>query len=152
MAEPLSTTASTIAVVHLAAESSKLVFKFFHELKRMPANLRDSFLALTSLHVTLSKLQDCGTKLHSEYRFSAQFCDRISECLKDLKVFEAKLGEIDAIFRKRKIIGNQWNVRTRRSWERLRWLLVGEQETRRFLEKIQIYQNEFILELLILLM
>ena len=151
MAEPLSTTAATIAVVSFAAESSKLVFKFFHELACVPANLHDSYSALTSLHVTLNKLQDCATKLDPNYRFPSHFCDRIYECLKDLRAFEAKIGEIDAIFGKKKVLRRDWNAKTRRSWERLRWLLVRERETRRFLENIKNYQDEFCLELLILL-
>ena len=151
MAEPLSTAASTIAVVGFAAESSKLVFRFFHDLAHMPAYLHDSFLALNSLHVTLDHLQEHGARPNAKYRFSAHFCDRINECLKDLKAFEVQIAEIDAIFGRKAALKRDWNGKARRSWERMRWLIVGEQETKRFLEKIKIYQNEFFLELLMLL-
>ena len=62
MAEPLSTTASIIAVVGFAAESSKLAIELFRKLARTPANVHDSLLALTTLHLTLNNLQDCGSK------------------------------------------------------------------------------------------
>lgn len=151
MAEPLSTTASIMAVVGFAAESSKIMFKFFHGVNSMPANVHESLLALKSLHVTMTNLQQSGTKLDPKYKFPTHFCHRLSECLHDLKAFEAKIGKIDAKFGKKGTRKCDWDGKTRRSWERVRWLLVGEQETGKFLEKVKAYQNEFFLELLILL-
>lgn len=151
MAEPLSTVASTIAIVGFAVDSTKVVFKFFHELARMPAAVHDSLITLNSFHVTLTRLQQSSTKLDSKYTFPAHFCRRISECLQDLKTFEAKIGETDAILDKKRSHKRNWNGKTRRSWERVRWLLMGEQDTKRFLDKVKAYQNEFSLELLFLL-
>ena len=152
MAEPLSASASIIAVVGFAAESSKLIFCFFQGITHAPANIHDSALALSSLYVTLTNLQKSGTKLDPNYKFPAHFCGRLNDCLKDLKGFEAKIGKIDAVFSNQGTRKHDWDTITRRSWERVEWLLVGEQETRRFLDKVKMYQNEFILELLGLLM
>ena len=152
MAEPLSASASIIAVVGFAAESSKLIFSFFQGIAHAPANVHDSALALSSLSVTLTNLQQSGTKLDPKYKFPAHFRSRLNDCLKDLKAFEAKIDKIDAVLSNRGTSRHDWDTKTRRSWERLRWLLVGEQETRRFLEKVTMYQNEFVLELLGLLM
>lgn len=98
MAEPLSTTASIVAVVGFAAESSKLVVELFRKLARTSANVHDSLLAVASLHLILNDLQDCGSKLDQSYRFLAHFQDRVNECLKNLRAFEIKIDEIDAIF------------------------------------------------------
>ncbi len=152
MAEPLSTTASVIAVVGFAAQTSQIMFKFFHGVASMPAKVHESLLALKSLHVTMTHLQQCGTKLDPKYKFPTHFCHRLSECLNDLKTFEAKIGKIDANFGKKGSRKRDWDGKTRRSWERVRWLLVGEQETGKFLENVKVYQNGFFLELLILLM
>ncbi|KAL9024061.1 MAG: hypothetical protein Q9180_008010 [Flavoplaca navasiana] len=152
MAEPLSASASIIAVVGFAAESSKLIFSFFQGITHAPATIHDSALALSSLYLTLTKLHQSGTKLDTNYKFPAHFCGRLNDCLKDLRTFEAKRDKIDAVFSNRGTRKHDWDTKTRRSWERVRWLLVGEQETRRFLEKVKMYQNEFILELLGLLM
>lgn len=149
MAEPLSITASTIAVVGLAAECSKLMLSFFHGVKHVPAKVHDALIALRSLHVTLTSLQEIGTKLDPKYKFSTHFCHRLDECLKELKVFEVKIDKIDAKFDKGQI--GKRNVETRRTWGKIRWLLDGQQETKRFLERVKIYQNEFFLELLGLL-
>lgn len=151
MTEPLSTTASAIAMAGFAAESSKLVFKFFHGVASAPANIHSASIALRSLHVTLTNLRESGTKLDPQYKFSTHFCRRLNDCLKDLNTFEAKIGKIDAIFGKEGTRQRPSDKRARRLWERVRWLLLGEQETRRFLEKVKLYHNEFSLELLVLL-
>ena len=151
MAEPLSTAASIIAVVSFAAESSKVMFKFFEGIAHAPANIHESALALKSLYMTLTNLQQSGTKLDPKYKFPAHFCGRLNDCLTDLKTFEAKIGKIDAKFGKQGTRQHYWDGTTRRSCERVRWLLVGERETRRFLERVKMYQNEFFLELLGLL-
>ena len=147
MAEPLSITASTIAVVGLATESSKFMFNFFHGIKHVPANVHDTSIALKSLHVTLTGLQEIGTKLDPKYKFPAHFCHRLDECLEDLKIFEAKISKIDVILGTQKSCKRDWDGKTRKAWEKIRWLLGGEQETRRFLKRVKIYQNEFSLEL-----
>jgi len=117
----------------------------------MPANVHESFLALKSLHVTMTNLQQSGTKLDPKYKFPTHFCHRLNECLNDLKTFEAKFGKIDAKFGKKRTRKRDWDDKVRRSWERVRWLLVGEQDTGKFLEKVKIYQIEFCLEFLVLL-
>lgn len=94
--------------------------------------------------MNLNSLQQVSTRLDPKYKFPAHFRHRLNECLKDLKAFEAKIGKIDDIFRKK-------GGKTRRPWESIRWLLGGEQEARRFLEKVKMYQNEFSTELLGLL-
>ncbi|KAL8834878.1 MAG: hypothetical protein Q9176_007243 [Flavoplaca citrina] len=96
MAEPLSASASIIAVVGFAAESSKLIFCFFQGITHAPANIHDSALALRSLFVTLTNLQQSGTKLDPNYKFPAHFCGRLNDCLKDLKNFEARIDKTDA--------------------------------------------------------
>ncbi|KAL8700694.1 MAG: hypothetical protein Q9201_005310 [Fulgogasparrea decipioides] len=151
MTEPLSTTASAIAMAGFAAESSKLVFKFFYGVASAPANIHNASIALRSLHVTLNNLRQSGTRLDPQYKFSTHFCRRLNDCLKALNTFEAKIGKIDAIFGKEGTRQRPSDNRARRSWERVRWLLLGEQETRRFLEKVKLYHNEFSLELLGLL-
>ena len=151
MVEPLSTTASVLAVVGFAAEYSKTVFNFFRGIASTTANVHESFLALKSLHITMTNLQQTGTKLDPKYKFPTHFCHRLSECLNDLKKFEIKISKIDAKFAKKKSCKRDWDGKARRSWERVRWLLIGEQETGRFLEKVKSYQNEFFLELLMLL-
>lgn len=151
MAEPLSTTASVLTVVGFAAESSKTVFKFFRGIASMPANVHESLLVLKSLYITMTNLQQSGTKLDPKYKFSPHFCHRLNECLNDLKTFETKIAKIDARFGVKKSCNRNWDGKARRSWERVRWLLIGEQETEKFLQKVKLYQNEFFLELLMLL-
>ncbi|KAL9121111.1 MAG: hypothetical protein Q9187_002335 [Circinaria calcarea] len=99
----------------------------------------------------MTNLQQSGTELDPKYKFSTHFCHRLNQCLNDLKTFEVKIGKIDARFGVKKSCKRDWDGKARRSWERVRWLLIGEQETRKFLEKVKLYQNEFFLELLMLL-
>ena len=41
--------------------------------------------------------------------------------------------------------------RTRKSWQKIKWLTAGEQQTQRFLGNIRLYQAEILSELLMLL-
>lgn len=150
MAEPLSTTASVMAVIGFAAESSKLMFRSFHGAASMPARVHEFSVALKALNVTLTNLRQTGTKLDPKYSFPAHFCSRLNECLDDLRSFEAKLKKIDVIFGKKNQKKYAWDGKPRRMRERIRWQLLGEQEMGRFWEKMKLYQSEFSLELLCL--
>ena len=151
MADPLSSSASILAIAGFTVESTKVVFKFFRGVTSIPDSVHKSLHALQSLQIVLTCLQQRGTSLASPYHFSSHFCSRLQECLADLKAFEAKLEAIDKELRKNEISKHDWNGKARRSWERLKWLLVGEHELDEFLDRVKLYKDEFLLELLTLL-
>lgn len=152
MADPLSSTASVLTIVVCAAESTKYLFKFFHGISRVPESVRQLHRALKSLHVTLTALQDAGTSSSSNVQFSPHLRQRLRECLNHLEAWSTKIGRIDSEIDQSQLSRHQWERKTRRSWQKVKWLIAGEQELSHFLEIIRLYHAEFSLELLTLLM
>lgn len=72
--------------------------------------------------------------------------------MNDLETLEAKIGKVDVKFGKKGTRKGYWDGKARRSWERVRWLMIGEQEMGKFLKKVNLYHIEFSLELLTLLL
>lgn len=151
MADPLSSIASVIAIAGLAAKSSKIIFKFFNGIPSVPADLKHSLLALQSLHETLTALQRSGTKIDPRHNLPPHICTRLNECLTDLKNFEAKLHNSYAILCQKDVSTQGRDGKARKSWEKVKWLLVGEQAMAKFLERIKLYHAELSLYLLTLL-
>lgn len=147
MADPLSTTASVVAVVGFAAESSKTIFKVFRGFTSMPANVQESMQSLKSLQITMTNLQQSGLKLDPNHKFSSHFCSRLNECLKDLNAFKIKIAKIEAQFGSKRTRKHNLEGKVRRSCERIRWMLKDEQEIVKFFDKVKIYYIEFSLEL-----
>ena len=151
MAEPLSSTASVIAVVACATESTKFLFKFFRDISRVPENVRQLHRALESLHITLSALQDAIISSDSDLQFSPHLRQRLRECLRHLKAWSSKIARLDSETDQSRSNRHPWERKTRRSWQKVKWLIAGEQELGHFLEIIKLYHTEFSLELLTLL-
>ncbi len=152
MAEPLSSVASVIAVAACVADSAKFLFHFFHEVSRVPENIRHLLTALKSLHITLTTLQECGKRLDPNWQFSPQFQQRLGECLSQLEIWSNKVSKIDNDLDKRGTTHNRWDCKTRRSWQKIKWLTAGKHDLNHFLEMVKLYHAEFSLELLTLLM
>ena len=152
MAEGLSTAASVLAVAACAAETAKLLFKVFYEASFIPDNVRQLLSALTSLNTTLHSLQECSARLSPRWQFPARFCRRLKECQCHLDEWSRKIAKIDGVLQGQHGVDDKKRSRSRRSWQKLKWLAVGEKELSRFLEMIRLYHTEFSLELLTLLM
>lgn len=152
MADPLSSAASIIAVAACAAESSKFLFIFFRDLRVVSDNVHQSRTALESLHMTLTSLQQCTTRLDPNWQFSPHFRQRLGDCLDQLSLWTDKVSKIDNDLHKTRAGHQKWERKTKRCWQKIKWLSVGGHEMRRFLENIRLYQAEFSLELLTLLM
>ena len=152
MAEPLSSTASVLAIIACAAESTKVLLKFFRNISRVPENVRHLHVALKSLHITLTSLHDASTRSSSNLHFSSHLRHRLRECLIHLEAWSSKIAKVDNAIDKDRPSCHQWKHKTQRSWQKVKWLLAGEQDISHFLEIIRLYHTEFSLELLTILM
>lgn len=152
MSDPLSVAASVVAVAGFAAESSKTIFRFFHGMSSASQDVRHSILALQSLHATLTNIQEIGAKLPANYSFPSNLRSRLHECIGELKTFEAKIKKIDSDLQEKKNLRNDWEGKAKRSLKRLKWLLIADQQTAKFLVRMNSYHNEFSLDLLALLL
>lgn len=151
MAEVLSSTASVIAVAACAGSLTKFLFKVFRENALIPEHVHDLFTALQSLQMTLLGLQRCVEDLNPNLQFSPYFRQRLADCLNHLRTFNEKIAKIDGDLYKDSSNSHKPGRRTRRSWQKIKWLTTAEPQTKRFLETVRLYQAEFSLELLTLL-
>ncbi|KAL8675816.1 MAG: hypothetical protein Q9186_007580 [Xanthomendoza sp. 1 TL-2023] len=152
MSDPISALGSALAIVGFAAETSRFLFKFLRRISSLPRDIHQSSEALNSLQVTLSQLQHCGAQLDPRYTFSAQFTTRLRECARQLTDWANKIKELDAKVTKQGSNARAWDARVTRSWEKVKWLLHGEQELRKFLELMRIHESGFSIELLAILL
>ena len=152
MADPLSSIASVITVVACAVESTGSLFKFFCGISRVPESVRQLHIALKSLHITLTALQDAGTRSSSNVQFPPHLRQRLRECLIHLEAWSTRIARINSEIDQSRSRRHQWKSKTRRSWHKVKWVMAGEQELSHFLEIIRLYHAEFSLELLTLLM
>ena len=152
MAEALSSVASVIAIAACAGDLTKFLFRAFREITIIPEHVHQLLTALQSLQITLLGLQRCVEDLNPNWQFSPYFRQRLADCLNHLRAFNEKLAKIDEDLGKNHSDFQQPGRRTRRSWQKIKWLTTGEPQTKRFLENIRLYQAEFSLELLTHLM
>ena len=151
MADPVSSTASVITVIACAIQSTKVLLKFLH-ISQVPESVRQLHIALKSLHITLTALQDAGRSSSPNVQFSPHLRQRLRECLSHLEAWSSKIARIESEMDQSRSNRHQWERKTRRSWQKVKWVIVGEQESSVFLEMIRLYHAEFSLELLTLLM
>lgn len=152
MADPFSTVASIITVAGLAVTSTKALVGLCRDMSSIPLEVNQALQALRSLHATLTDLQQATTKPSSNYIFSPLFCTRIHDCQTDLAKFETKLSRISSIFDEKCKSARSLKRMAKTTWEKAKWVGKVEQETAKFLDRIRLYQAEFSLELVKILM
>lgn len=148
MADVLSSVASAITVAAFAGDFIRFLFRVVRGLASVPDHIHHLFAALESLQITLLGLQRCGANMDADRQFSLQFHRRLGDCLSDLKTFNEKITKIYKDVDKKSSDAHKPGRAARRSWQKIKWLTAGEQQTKRFVENIRSYQAEFSLELL----
>ena len=109
MADPLSVTASAIAVLGLASQSSKLLLDFFSTFSEAPKEIQQHVTALHALASTFRGIQALGQQMPPEHAWSLEFESRLKECVADFRAMQLKME---------KLCGHLEKGRIRRSWAR----------------------------------
>ena len=152
MAEGLSTAASIVAVAACAIESAKLLSRILYKASVISESIHQLLSALISLHATLDALQKYGANQDAKRQLPQRFQQRLTQCQTQLDGWSTRIAKIDEILQDRHEPRKRWKHGSRRSWQKIKWLAVGEQELNRFLEVVKLYHAEFSLELLTLLL
>ena len=136
------------------AESIRHLPKFYRQFARAPAEVQRWLKTLQSLHFTITKLQECGSRLDSKYQFPSYFQQRLLEfasqlqaCVDEVARFNAEADRTEPGKSLRR-----WNGKAKRSWKRIRWIAIGEHEMRQLVDVAKLYHFEFSMELLNLLL
>ena len=148
MADPLSSLTSVVTLLGCTAESVKFLSFFFHQFNEIPTEVRQWLELLKSLYSTLNSLQQCSTNLNPRHRFSEDFIRKLGDCLAHLQVCATKISKVQARLAENDSGSRyKWDHVGRRSWEKVKWMVVGKHKRRKMVEVISIYHFEFSIEL-----
>ena len=137
MCDPLSTTASILAVFGFAGQSCQFLFEFFQTFSEVPKEVQNHVSLLHSLRATFTRIETLG----GHVKFTDELQSQIKECMVDFQGVELKV---------RQVIVQMEKGRMRRTWTRLKWTSSAENWLSKFLTRVQIYHTIFSLELLVL--
>lgn len=148
MSDPLSPLASVIAIAGGALESIRTLSGILRRFSNAPAQVHEWLAMLESLSSTLLSLQQCGGHLDLNNRFSSNFRQRLLSCVNQL---QRKISEIARIHTELVMRSSdrkkQWDYKARRSWERTKWAVVGDQKMKHLMTLVNMYHFEFVMEL-----
>ena len=153
MPDPLSSLASVFTLLGNATQSIRALITFFRDFQHAPSEVHDWLMMLESLHSALYTLEQYGSSVDSEQCFSLHLRQRLAGCSSQLQCCAAEFAKIDAEINKSKSKDKKGRDRgARRSWERTKWAMFGDQKMKRVMDKIQFYHFEIGIELLKILM
>jgi hypothetical protein len=139
MADPLSVTASVIAVAGLAVKSCQGLFRLVNQFENGPRQLGHhlhSLRILKSIFATIEALEPSAVPAELLTR---DFRSRLQDCIRDLKEFEKFAGSLQRQFEA---------GQGRRVWSRAKWALGDRRQTlESHLERIQMHVQIFSLDL-----
>ena len=96
MSDPLSSLASVFTLLGNATHSIKVLITFFRDFQNAPSEVHEWLMMLESLHSALHTLEQYGSSVDSEQRFSLHLRQRLAGCLSELQCCAAEFAKIDA--------------------------------------------------------
>lgn len=138
--DPLSSTASTIAIIGFAGRTCQYLYEFLNTVSHAPKEIQQHASMLKALSSTLAAIENLSQHLPADVALSSEFCVQLSECMTDFRVAEDKMKKLNERLDK----GHM-----RRTWARVRWF-TSDQYLRSFFARMQVYHANFSLYLLTL--
>jgi len=144
MADPLSVTASILAVAGFAATSCKTIFQTISQFSAARTELQHHLVTLCDLQSTFANIASLQQDVVLEPLLTPEFGSRLHACMRDLQVMEDLAKSIHAQLQENKM---------RRAWSRMRLSIGDQQQTMKtHLGRIESYHRAFSLDLLLLSM
>ena len=142
MADPLSGTASILAVLNLAAHSCGYLYDFFQSFSDASVDLRHHTLTLQSLQSAFTSISTLENEIADPLLVTPEFHFRLEECMLDLRVLEGFIRPAQT-----KCDGEG----ARKIWAKVRWASADQKaKIKRCLAKIDRHRTAFQLDLLLL--
>lgn len=147
MADPISSFASVVTVAGTAAESIKILYKFFRKFHNASDQVDQWLTTLQSLSSTLSNLQQSSRTLDLRFPFSSRFQQRLLNCVTQLEICTKEVAKIDAELGKASSSEKKkWAHKAKRSWGKAKWAIFGDQKIKNAMRMISLYHYEFGME------
>lgn len=143
MFDPLSTTASTIAIVGFAGESCQFLFEFFRTVSGAPREVEHHVSSLRALRATFTGIESLSNDISLDGALPQEFHIRLKECMADIKAIELRVRKANEDLERSKL---------RRTWTRLKWSSSADHWLSKFLARVHSYHTTFCLDLLTLQM
>ena len=142
MCDPLSVTASALAVLTFAAQSCECVCKLLGSFSSAPKDLQHHIASLRALQSTFAGIAELEQSLPDGALITPEFKSRLQHCILDLQAMERLATPLCAQLEEGK---------ARRAWARIRWSSADQrQKMKRHLSRIESYHRTFSLDLLLL--
>ena len=141
--DPLSATASAIAIIGLLGQSCQFVSRFLGGISDASASIRARHTTLQALSASLRKIQALYAENSQITEPAPEFAAQVADCMTDFVTIEAKL---------RKAIEGLNKGRCTRRLAKLKWSISSEDWLKRFLTRVQRYHAVMSLELMTLQM
>ena len=141
MGDPLSSTASILAFVNLAAQSSGYLYTFFQSFSKASEDLRHHANTLEALQSSFLSILALRHEKLDPTIFAPGFQSRVQECMLDLQALEGLIKSTQMRC-ERNSVGS--------IWARLRWASVDQKaRVKRYLERIERHRDTFSLDLML---
>lgn len=142
MCDPLSVTASVLAVAGFAAKSCECLYTSLRLFSEAPHDLQHHVTALQALHSTFSGIVALENHAPNAALISPELKARLHACMLDLQTMEKLAMAFHAQLEE---------GRVRRTWAKVRWSSADQRQTlKSHLRRIESYHRSFSLDLLLL--
>lgn len=143
MGDPLSATASILAVIDLAAHSCGSLYHFVRSYAEASDDLRHYAITLQALQSSFRGISLLESEAFDPTFFTPEFQTRMQDCILDLQALERLIKPTRTRCEAEGV--------TKRVWTRIRWASVDQKaKLRRCLERIERHRTTFSLDLLLL--
>ena len=134
MADPLSATASVIAISAFALQCCKVLHKTFWSLRKASAEAAEQLLLLEGLQSIFANILELETELHSnDLRLSSNVVAGVKKCLSDLQAAELLLRPVtSALARQRRVD---------KLWATIKWTSHDRQKLKMHLQSLELGQK-----------
>ena len=136
--DPVSATASVIAIAGVAGKSCQALLSFFHGISEAQEDILQFCKTLQSLESTLQCIRSLCTDPNVRQHLTQNFTVCLKECFSELEAADTKCRKAQNLMQRGKM---------QSSWARLRWYLSAEHWLKKFFFHVQTYHTVFSLEL-----
>ena len=141
MADPISITASVASILTISIQTCRYLGASFSQISEAPKEAEQYQLFFRALIAAFCELRKiCGdSAAPGVCPFPPDFKDRLESCKEDLEEMQAFVDGIDK---------NMKGKKMKKTWTRISYVLFADERLKKFMNRLQMYQATFMLDLM----